>query len=168
MCPHSSMRPKMNAPASSAPTSGVPAGLTKRGDPVFTRTWRYTYLVVQTVCLAVIALLLTGGAYVGLSPKHLIVSGVLLGCLLVPVGMWYAQGRRRQAIGESALTHDGKLCLRCGYALEGLGSGHRCPECGLAFELGETKELWYKWLRRYPPLQSPRGRTLWTQYVGRE
>jgi rubrerythrin len=42
--------------------------------------------------------------------------------------------------------HEGRMCLDCGYPLEGLPDEHNCPECGEAYETAELRALWMYWL----------------------
>jgi len=39
-----------------------------------------------------------------------------------------------------------KVCLECGYLLKGLMSPSRCPECGTAYDIEETRAYWKSWL----------------------
>jgi hypothetical protein len=40
------------------------------------------------------------------------------------------------------MHHDYYVCLHCGYPLEGLDEEGICPECGRAYYVSSTKELW--------------------------
>ena len=47
-----------------------------------------------------------------------------------------------------AKLHENALCPHCGYPLANLPPGHRCPECGEPYVLGEVQEQWREWMER--------------------
>lgn len=58
---------------------------------------------------------------------------------------WRFYGRHLRKICLKALNANLAICLDCGYSLEGLPESHRCPECGSAYQLAETKRKWKLW-----------------------
>lgn len=61
--------------------------------------------------------------------------------------------RRRNRLITSLKANDFQLCLGCGYALGGLPQSHKCPGCGLDFELDHVTQQWQDWMAK-------------TQYLG--
>jgi len=43
--------------------------------------------------------------------------------------------------------YNNKVCISCGYPLEGLPDEHQCPECGQAYNIERTVYLWTQWIK---------------------
>ncbi len=70
---------------------------------------------------------------------------------LVALSVGYKAWRRLGAGGVSRLCREARdadccLCLHCGYSLKGLPARHRCPECGMPYEIEDVKRKWSDYL----------------------
>lgn len=63
------------------------------------------------------------------------------------LGLWVCFTRRRRKLVKRLREHSFKLCLRCGYVLEGLPSQHTCPECGVEYDFDNVQREWEKWTK---------------------
>jgi len=97
------------------------------------------------------------------------IMGDIMGLLpvLVLVGNPYFIGARvKVRFARELFEHEGRMCLDCGYPLEGLPDEHNCPECGEAYEIGELRAAWLHWLtetrREDEELRAREARQQWT------
>ncbi len=63
------------------------------------------------------------------------------------LGTWVCFMRPRRKLVKRLREHSSKLCLRCGYVLEGLPSQHTCPECGVEYDIDNVQREWEKWTK---------------------
>lgn len=64
--------------------------------------------------------------------------------LVVAFGFRFARGRfKRRLIGT-----DWRICIACGYNLQGLPNRHACPECGSEYDVETLAREWQAWLNR--------------------
>jgi hypothetical protein len=112
-------------------------------------------LQVVGMCLVMTWMLLGAAGYVSQWLKSApglrswIAGGVPGGlfCLVIAGMMLHDAGRRRSIRLLRAV--DGCRCLRCRYALSGLGDEGNCPECGAPFQ---RASLWQGWQLTYPEM----------------
>ena len=72
----------------------------------------------------------------------------LLGTGVGILGFWVCYIRRRGKLVKRLSEHSFKLCLRCGYTLEGLQAQHTCPECAAKYDIDDVQREWEKWTKR--------------------
>jgi len=123
-------------------------GLARGGIPVYAKTPWHVYATTGVLLLAVLVLLWVLGNYIRLTGRWRTVYSAIVAPLVASPVSWIMVWRRRFAVEERAVACGFALCLRCGYFLEGLPTKHRCPECGLPYDLNVTKAIWREWTHR--------------------
>lgn len=112
-----------------------------------------TVLRVTTVLLSLCALVCFGGLFFPGTVSIHALQRYSLSCLALIIvlhgcagmfGLRVAHGRFERFL----IKHSWFVCIRCGYALEGLPPHHRCPECGLPYDRGKLQEAWKSWIER--------------------
>ncbi len=74
----------------------------------------------------------------------------------VLIGQWVSHqvvGRHLIRLRNHLVLSDFRVCLRCGYRLDGLPDAHRCPECGVAYQRDELRALWIRCLKQSKHIQ---------------
>ena len=79
----------------------------------------------------------------------------LLPVLVLVLNPYFIGGRVKMRFARELFAHQGRMCLECGYLLEGLPDAHTCPECGEAFEIAELRAAWLYWLTETEPPEEP-------------
>lgn len=76
----------------------------------------------------------------------------LLPVLVLVGNPYFIGGRVKVRFARELFEHEGRMCLDCGYLLEGLPDEHTCPECGESYEIAELRAAWLHWLTEtHPP-----------------
>ena len=70
----------------------------------------------------------------------------LLPVLVLVGNPYFIGGRVKVRFARELFEHEGRMCLDCGYLLEGLPDEHTCPECGEAYEIAALRAAWLHWL----------------------
>ena len=68
--------------------------------------------------------------------------------LLIVGRLWWAVHRRRR-LTWFAREHNHLVCLHCAYPLSDREPLAKCPECGIAQQVGSVRHLWEVADRRY-------------------
>jgi uncharacterized paraquat-inducible protein A len=68
-----------------------------------------------------------------------------------PLRGWADRDRRR--LVEEVRTNDHHCCTNCGYCLNDLPDRHRCPECGIEYDMQALQRVWERYLSAPPPLR---------------
>jgi len=73
---------------------------------------------------------------------------IYLSFLFISAGMLMAvwMGRKINRLITQAHKTKYALCIECGYCLTGLPDQHRCPECGIPYEIEQVKQRWSEYL----------------------
>lgn len=75
---------------------------------------------------------------------------IIFALLLIILVLQYWRERR---LKSRLLGADYRLCERCAYNLTGLPARHRCPECGSAYDIEQTRAIWKRWRPLLPWLR---------------
>ena len=71
--------------------------------------------------------------------------GSLGSLVALAAGLWFFFGRQAVPLWKKATLHDFLLCPACGYVLDSSVMNHRCPECGVTYNLDEVRSVWITW-----------------------
>ncbi len=125
------------------------ADLLTKGNPEFLNSGRsfvrWHTLIILVVCILLYFLM-------SMVPETVRVfrwgGRFVVGVLGLFVWLYvFYRPRRRFVARLETLEH--RVCLRCGYALVSLPARHRCPECGLNYDIDDVRRVWKEWMDRF-------------------
>ncbi len=70
---------------------------------------------------------------------------IIVHSLVVAFGFRFARGRFKRDL----IRNDWRICMACGYNLQGLPDHHSCPECGTEYDVDALTRDWQAWLERH-------------------
>ena len=140
-------------------------GITKCGDPRCARLHKFVQLKMVLVVVIMTGLLGVAMAEFGINPKFIWSFNTFVAALVGAPLVWHFRGKHLENLAEDVLTYHLRVCIACGYSLQGLKTNTRCPECGFETRDIDIESIWDKWLRKNHPTRSAHGRRLWDDYL---
>lgn len=132
------------------PTNAAPLlGVDRKGVPRCVTPWYYGWIARCVASLLALATGLLVAKWLGLIGTRWL--GLVINPMMMMTGLvahWYFYTRHVEALRLRVVQYNLRVCLFCGYVLEGLPDAHRCPECGNAYERESTRRTWEKWLTK--------------------
>jgi len=68
--------------------------------------------------------------------------------IMLYILLWSIARRKLKSRFEMRLEkYNNKICIYCGYPLEGLPDEHQCPECGQQYNIERVVYQWSEWVK---------------------